>query len=143
VSAERIASNSRPGWDVYFLGIAEAVAARADCRRARFGSVIVDVHHRIVATGYNGAPPGEGSCLAGECPRGLRTYEETPGFHQGNHDYSDCIALHSEANAVANADPSRCRGATIYLARIDGDSLPLCDMCGKLIRAAGITRVVY
>jgi dCMP deaminase len=134
--------SSRPSWDAYFLGIAEAVAARADCRRARFGSVIVDVHKRIVATGYNGAPPGGKSCLAGECPRGLKTYEETPGHHQGNHDYSDCISLHSEANAIANADHSRCRGGTIYIARLPGEPLPPCDMCGKLILAAGIARVV-
>lgn len=136
-------ATSRPAWDAYFLDIARAVAARADCRRARFGAVIVDTHHRIVATGYNGSPPGGKSCLAGECPRGLKTHEELPGHDSGNHDYSDCISLHAECNAVANSSAERCRGATIYIGRLDGDPLPPCDMCSKMIQAAGIARVVY
>lgn len=136
------AIGTRPRWDDYFLGIARAVAARADCTRAKFGAVIVDTHNRIVATGYNGSPPGEGSCLAGECPRGTKTHEELPSSSAGNHDFSDCISLHAETNAVANAEASRCRGATLYLARIDGPSFLPCDMCSKLVRAAGIGRVV-
>lgn len=133
----------RPSWERYFLGIARAVAARADCRRACYGAVIVDTYNRIVSTGYNGSPPGEGSCLTGDCPRGMKTYEELPGQEKGNNDYSDCISLHAETNAVCNADVARCRGATLYLARIDGGpSLYPCDGCKKVILAAGITRVV-
>lgn len=132
-------ATSRPAWDAYFLGIARAVAARADCRRARFGAVIVDTHHRIVATGYNGSPPGGKSCLAGECPRGLKTFEEI-GENVGS--YNECIALHSEQNAIANSDAYRCRGGTLYLARMEGDPIMPCPMCAKLILAAGITRVV-
>lgn len=60
---------NRPGWDQYFLGIAQAVSARADCTRRKVGAVIVK-DRRIVSTGYNGAASGEGSCLAGDCPRG-------------------------------------------------------------------------
>lgn len=135
-------NTSRLAWDAYFLDIARAVAARADCRRAQFGAVIVDTYHRIVATGYNGSPPGGKSCLAGECPRGLKTYEEAPSFVQGNHDYSDCISLHAEINALCNSSAERCRGGTIYIGHIDGPPLPPCDMCGKAILAAGIARVV-
>src|SRR5260221_13325879 len=62
----------RPSWDDYFLGIAWAVARRADCRRRQIGGVIVDKDRRIASTGYNGAPWGEGSCTAAGCPRGLR-----------------------------------------------------------------------
>lgn len=65
----------RPKWDSYFLGVADAVAARADCTRRRIGAVIVDSDHRIVSTGYNGAPSGKPGCLsAGACVRG-RHYE--------------------------------------------------------------------
>ena len=53
-----------PGWDDYFLGIADAVAARAKCTRRRVGAVLT-IDHRIIATGYNGAAPGEDDCLAG------------------------------------------------------------------------------
>lgn len=120
----------RPGWDDYFLDIAEAVAARADCRRAQHGAVIVK-DRRIVSTGYNGSPAGGASCLAGECPRGLLSMAEIPANHA---DYSNCIALHAEQNAIAYA---RERGDTIY---ITGQP---CDMCWKLIAAAGIRRIVW
>lgn len=62
-------SNTRPGWDDYFLHIAWAVSARADCTRAKHGTVIVK-DHTIIATGYNGAPSGVQGCLEGACPRG-------------------------------------------------------------------------
>lgn len=123
----------RPDWDEYFLGLAKAVSARADCRRAKHGAVIVS-EHRIVATGYNGSVPGGLSCLAGECPRGLLSIEEVGHNHA---DYTNCIALHAEQNAVAHADGKECWGATIYIT-----GRP-CDMCGKLIRAAGIKKLVY
>lgn len=123
----------RPEWDDYFLGMARAVSQRADCRRARHGAVIVGRDHRVVSTGYNGAPPGGPSCLAGECPRGLLTYGELASLVP---DYSNCIALHAEQNAVAFADHTRMAGGTIY---VTGQ---LCDMCSKLVRAAGIERMV-
>lgn len=124
---------TRPGWDTYFLGIADAVSARADCRRARHGCVIVK-DHRIVATGYNGSPSGGASCLAGECPRGLLTAEECA--HRSG-DYSNCIALHAEQNAIAYASRRDTLDATAYITG------PPCDMCGKLLQAAGIAKVVF
>jgi dCMP deaminase len=127
---------SRPSWDEYFLGIAVAVSARADCRRARHGAVIVGPDRRVVATGYNGSPPGGPSCLAGECPRGLKSYDERPGARQGNNDYSDCVAIHAEANALVHGAYAQAVGGTVY---ITGKP---CDMCSKLIKAAGIERVV-
>ena len=54
---------SVPTWDDYFLGIASAVAARAKCTRRRVGAVLT-IEHRIIATGYNGAAPGE-PCVTG------------------------------------------------------------------------------
>src|SRR5262249_39224816 len=118
----------RPDWDEYFSMLARAVSVRADCRRARHGAVIVK-DHRIVATGYNGSPAGGPWCLAGECPRGLQA--------QSSPDYSNCIALHAEQNAIAYANHADTEGATIYITRKP------CDMCMKLIVAAGIVDVVY
>lgn len=124
--------NVRPDWDTYFLGICTAVAARADCRRAQHGCVIVQ-GNRIVSTGYNGSPAGSGSCLAGECPRGLLTNEECRSLSS----YENCISLHAEQNAIAYANGRDTRDATLY---VTGRQ---CDMCRKLAMAAGIRRVVW
>lgn len=123
----------RPAWDQYFLTIARAVAARADCRRAQHGAVIVK-NNRIVSTGYNGSPAGGPSCLAGDCPRGLLSADEVAHLTP---DYSNCIACHAEQNAIAYANHHDTESATIY---ITGKP---CDLCNKLIQAAGITRVVF
>lgn len=122
----------RPDWDTYFLGICKAVSARADCRRAQHGCVIVK-EHRIVATGYNGGPSGGPSCLAGDCPRGLLSNDECKSLSS----YENCISLHAEQNALAYASWNDTRGGTLYITGIQ------CNMCKKLAQAAGITRVVW
>lgn len=127
----------RPDWDTYFLDIARAVAARADCTRRLVGAVIVDQQHRIVATGYNGAPAGAPGCLtAGACPRGQQGFDAVPPGSSYDTGPSSCIAVHAEANALLYADGHRTRGATLYVT-----SEP-CDGCARLIAGAGITRVV-
>jgi dCMP deaminase len=126
-------TDTRPPWDTYFLAMAKVVATRADCRRAKHGAVIVK-EHRVVSTGYNGSPPGGVSCLDGGCPRGLLTNEELGHNHA---DYTNCVALHAEQNAIAYADHHDTVGATIYITGAP------CDMCTKLIKAAGITELVY
>lgn len=131
-------SDGRPRWDDYFLGIATAVAARADCRRARYGAIIVDPSNRIISTGYNGGPSGGPSCLRGACPRGLLTAEEVA---HNSADYSNCVAVHAETNAIAYARGD-CRGAVMYIAEAGGAHRPPCDACSKLIIAAGIALVV-
>jgi dCMP deaminase len=146
----------RPDWDEYYLGIAQAVATRADCTRRQAGSVIVK-DHRIVGQGYNGAPPGHPGCLsAGACPRGrhfalgpfdnnfckcgnpwpcpeaaapLSSYDTGPGA---------CIAVHAEANAIIRASWTDLPGSTIYM--VPGSP---CDGCNRLIQAAMIRRAVW
>lgn len=121
---------TRPDWDTYFLTIARSVSLRGDCTRAQHGAVIVS-DSRIIGTGYNGTEPGGKSCLRGECPRASSDVAHLAP------DYSNCIASHAEQNAISYARFEEMRGATIY---ITGEP---CDMCRKLIRAAGIVRVVY
>lgn len=144
----------RPSWDEYFLGIAEAVAARADCTRSKVGAVIVK-NNRIVSTGYNGSPVGEPGCLTdGACPRGkhyevpLHGYKivtqcacshswPCPEASEPCSSYDNCPAVHAEANALLYADRDKCEGATLYVTREP------CAWCAKLIRGAGITRVHF
>jgi dCMP deaminase len=122
----------RPNWDEYYLGIAKAVSARGDCIRRQHGAVIVK-NHKIVSTGYNGAPPGsEKSCGAtGQCPRNL---DPTAKHSQG--EYDRCWATHAESNALLRASWEEMQGATIY---ITGEP---CSGCSKLIASAGIARSV-
>ncbi len=124
---------TRPAWPEYFLGIAQAVAARADCSRRKVGAVIVR-ENRIVSTGYNGAPPGGPSCLAGQCPRGLS--DVTPGSSYDTGPGS-CVAIHAEGNAILYAGVDGCRGSLLYVTHEP------CKGCERLILASGLSSVVY
>ena len=127
---------TRPDWDTYFLGIAAAVAQRADCSRRQVGAVIVK-EHRIVATGYNGAPAGGPSCLAGECPRGRMSKTDVAPGSSYDTGAGACVALHAEQNALLwSARPDRI-GATIYITD------PPCDGCARLIAGSGLAHVAY
>ena len=122
----------RPSWDEYFLEIARAVSLRGDCHRRQVGAVLVRPDRRIAATGYNGVPPGDIGCLQRPCPRVGKALSGEP-ICPG---YSDCRATHAEANALLYADADAARGATLYIT-----DRP-CEGCLKLIRAAGVRRVV-
>ena len=45
----------RPGWDEYFMEMAEVARKRSTCLRRAVGAIIVK-DNRILATGYNGVP---------------------------------------------------------------------------------------
>jgi dCMP deaminase len=141
----------RPDWSDYFLGIATAVSKRGDCTRRQVGAIIVDQDHRIIAAGYNGAPPGDRGCLSdGACPRG-RHFQTSPAFcfckgpwpceravePGSSYDTGPgaCIAIHAEANALLYAFRS-VAGADMYITERP------CDGCLKLIRGAQIRFVV-
>lgn len=125
---------NRPTFDEYFLIIAKAVAARADCTRAQHGAVVVDEHRRVVSTGYNGAPAGHPGCMGGACPRAASQVESGSSYDTGA---GSCIAVHAEANALIYGDATRYRGGTIYVT-----GRP-CDGCARLIRGAGLRRAVW
>lgn len=122
----------RPGWDEYFLGIAGAVSVRGDCLRRRVGAVLVR-DFRIAATGYNGAESGGPSCLAGECPRGSSGVAPGSSYDTGA---GACVATHAEANCLLYADFEDARGGVLYVTETP------CDGCARLIRSAGVARVV-
>lgn len=124
----------RPSWDEYFLGIALAVSARADCSRRKVGAVVVR-DNELVKPGYNGSPPGGPSCLRGECPRAFSTVPPGSSYDRGTP--GACVAVHAEANAVIRAGREGCLGSTLYVTDEP------CDGCSKLVQAAGIVRVVW
>jgi dCMP deaminase len=155
----------RPGWDEYFLKIAEDVAARADCTRRQVGAVLVK-RNRVLSTGYNGAPAGEPGCLTDRaCPRG-RHYSVVTGPNPERGSYvplylldcacgnewpcpdaaepgssydtgpGACRSLHAEQNAIIYSSRDQCEGAVLYCTEIP------CDGCMRMIRGAGILKVV-
>ena len=113
----------RPGWDEYFLGMAQYVGSRATCDRGYSGCVVVR-DKRVVSTGYVGSPPG------------------LPHCDDVGHEIVDghCIrTAHAEANAIAQAakNGTPIEGASIYL------TVSPCYDCFKIIVNSGIKEVVY
>lgn len=132
----------RPPWDEYFLEGAEWAALRADCTRRSVGAILVKEDRTVVSTGYNGAEPGGPSCLKGECPRGLKTREELPGYADPGATSYDigagaCVAIHAEQNCLLRASWSEQLGSTLYV------NCEPCPGCWRMIKASPLARVVW
>lgn len=118
--------DKRAPWDDYFMGIAEAVSARATCAKPGGGVGAVFVRDRqILATGYNGSVRGtphctEAGCLLDERGKCIRT-------------------VHAEMNALVQAAEhgSGIAGATLYCTRAP------CWNCFKALANGGVVRVVF
>lgn len=133
----------RPSKDEYYLQIASAVSSRSTCLRRQYGCVIVK-NNEIIATGYNGNPRGEKNCCdVGKCNRMNKPHNSG--------DYSDCYSVHAEQNAMLSAARKDMIGATLYLTGFEttneGAKKPIvlcepCPICGRMIKNAGIKRVV-
>ncbi|HHY11346.1 MAG TPA: cytidine deaminase [Firmicutes bacterium] len=122
---------SRPGWDEYFMQVAEVVSRRSTCVRRNIGAVIVK-DKRILATGYNGAPSGLLHCIDVGC---LRAQLAIPSGER----HEICRGLHAEQNAIIQAAKYGIpvQGSTMY------STTEPCSLCAKMLINAGITRVVY
>ena len=120
----------RPSWTQYFIDGARWASSRASCRRAKVGAVIVR-DHRILATGYNGAAPGEVDCIEAQC------------LMEDGHCQR---ALHAEVNAIAFAARFGVNidGGTMYLWGDHGDGVPMapCRECVKVLKPANIASVI-
>jgi|SRR6185503_16382872 len=125
---------SRPTWGEYFLGLAQAVSVRGDCVRSKVGAVIVNSQNEVVMTGFNGTEPGGPSCLKGECPRAASGVDPGSSYDTGP---GACVAVHAEANAILRAGRAKTQGSVLYVTRQP------CQGCEKLIKAAGIIKVVW
>ena len=113
----------RPGWDEYFMQVAHTVSTRATCPRASVGCVLIR-DHRILTTGYNGAPRGVAHCTEVGCTL------------VNDH----CLrATHAEANAVVQA---ALHGVSLQHATAYCTHQP-CVNCSKLLISAGIVKIVY
>ncbi len=117
----------RPNWDEYFLKLLETLRLRGTCPRRQCSALIVDEKHNLLSTGYNGSPRGIVHCIDHPCGG----QDDKPG------DVSNCIALHSEENAVLQLGVSDTRMSTMYCTNKP------CFHCAKIICQTSIIRVVF
>ena len=123
--------------DEYYLGIALAVAKKSACLKKQYGAVIVK-NDEIVSTGYNGNCRGEPHCI--KCSKIDCNKDEA--------EYSTCKSVHAEMNAIISASRNEMLGATLYLAGYitstgeENLNVEPCEICLRLIKNAGIDRVV-
>ena len=97
---------SRVSKDDYYLDIAETVAERSTCLKRKYGAIIVK-NDSIIATGFNGAPRGIKDCL--ECKECNRLNSDR------GMDYSNCLSVHAEQNAIISASRDNMIDSTLYL----------------------------
>lgn len=119
----------RPGWDEYFMLVARVVALRASCDRKQVGAVLVR-DHRILTTGYNGAPSGLPSC------------EEAGHELMEINGRMSCVrTVHAEANAIFQCAKHGISldvpGTSCYVT-----ALP-CYNCFIALVQSGVKHIVY
>jgi len=114
-----MSEHNRPGWDDYFMALAEQVSRRSPDRHTKHGCVLVDSDHRVISTGYNGPVSGVHNELVP-----LERPDKYNWF------------IHAEDNAVAFA---RCNlsGATAYITG------PPCAACFRRLLQVGVRRIVH
>ena len=124
--------SDRRSWDAYFMEVAEIVAGRATCSRAKIGAVIVKGKN-IVATGYNGSPSGHPHCTDVGC---LIYVSRNP---DGEEEENCFRTIHAEINAIAQAAKHGVEidGADIYV------TASPCYHCLKTLMNTGIRRILY
>ena len=111
----------------FYMGVAHLLRLRSTCKRGRVGGVAVAAR-RIIATGYNGAPPGAPHCFELGCDV------------DANHHEGGCRrAVHAEANLIAFAAKHGVglEGCTIY------NTHGPCPRCAQLVVSAGVREFIY
>jgi len=103
---------------------------RSNCMKRRVGAILVN-DHRIIATGYNGAPRGLKNCNAGGCPK---CNQPETALLYGE---AECVCIHAEENALLESGRDRAQGSVIYC-----NTCP-CLKCTIKIIQSGVKEVVY
>lgn len=119
---------SKRSFDEIYMELAENLAPRSHCVKAKVGAVLTK-DTRIISLGYNGPPAGTHNCdevwPSDGCPR------DSKG--------SCSLALHAEQNAILYAAKSNIsiEGSTLYV------TLSPCIACARVIFTIGIKKVFY
>jgi dCMP deaminase len=123
----------RPKRTEYYMGIALAVRARANCVGNRVGAILVR-EDRIISTGYNGTPQHMTNCDEGGCER-CSNRDKYPGATG----YDVCICVHAEQNSLLSAARFGIpvEGAVLYT------TMRPCFNCAKELVQARVHAVYY
>ncbi len=130
---DAVSGDLRPDWDEYYMRIAMAVRARANCSGNRVGAILVQ-NDRIISTGYNGTPHNMANCLDGGCQRCKNRHK-----YESGKDYDLCICVHAEQNTLLAAARFgiATEGALLY------STMRPCFGCTKELLQAKIRAVYY
>lgn len=117
----------RPTRSQIYMEVARVLAKRSTCTRGQVGAVLV-LDGRIIATGYNGSPPGAAHCTDVGCD----IPEENPSLGCQR-------TLHAESNVIAFAarHGQGTQGSVLYCTHGP------CLKCAQLIASAGIGGIIY
>lgn len=105
---------SNSNW--YYMGIAEAVAAKSKDPNTKVGAVLVDPDNKIVATGYNG----------------MVAKIDEKGMWECKHPF----VIHAEMNALLYAG-REARGCQMFITHAP------CSQCLKHLFQAGVKVIYY
>lgn len=113
------------------MKITKDVAVRSTCVKRRVGAIVVK-DHRILSTGYNGAPKNIEHCSVAGC---MRKKLKVPSGQR----HELCRGLHAEQNAIIQAawHGVKIKDSTLY------STYQPCVICVKMMINAGIKRLVY
>ena len=109
-----------PNWAEFFMNLAEVTSTRSKDPNTKVGCCIVSASNRVLSLGYNGMPEG---------------MSETEELWKSPIKYN--YVIHAEANALLNYNRKFPKGAKLFC------TLYPCEICAKLIIAAGIKKVFY
>jgi dCMP deaminase len=120
----------RPDWDQSFMFSALWTATRASCNYIQNGALVVK-DKRVLASGYNGAPPGCANCLEIGCRKDYH------GIDFNDKGKSTCRGNHAETNAMGQISREQIEGAKLYTVIFP------CTSCAKEISQKELSEVVY
>jgi dCMP deaminase len=124
----------RPSWDEFFMNVAVNLKTRSTCLRRQVGAVLV-AERRILATGYNGSPPGDEHCSDIGC---LRQTLDIPSGER----HEICRAVHAEQNLLVQLAKHGTTWPSSACVKVYCTTFP-CYICAKLLVSIGVKEIYY
>lgn len=117
-----------------YFSLAEEVARKSTCLRAKCGSVIISIEGEVIASGFNSPPrdlESQRRCMTDKSSYDSKVTDKT-------------CCIHAEQRALLAADRNRLVGSTLYFIRLDQSGTrsfsgnPYCTICSKMALDLGV-----